>query len=89
MNYALQQQMNTSTRASEESKMNLTSEELKGIHLLLLQRQAARDAKDWSKADQLRDQLKATHNVIVKDSKKGPPVWAVGNDWKVLMNVSK
>ena len=83
-----QKEMNSSTRASEESKLNLSGEELRNINGLLRERQTARDNRDWSKADQLREQLKASHNVIVKDSKSGPPVWAIGDDWKMLMNVS-
>ena len=83
-----QKQMNEKTRQSEESKSKLSGDELKKINSLLAARQTARDSKDWSKADQLRDQLKNAHNVIVKDSKKGP-VWAVGSDWKKLMNVSR
>lgn len=40
---------------------------------LITQREQARAAKDYTKSDQLRDQL-ATHNLTVKDTSNGP-IW--------------
>jgi len=83
-----QKDMNrSSTIALEESKLHLSDKELINIHELLQARQTARNDKNWKQADILRDQLKKIYNVIVKDSKVGPPVWAIGDDWKILMNV--
>ena len=41
------------------------------VEELLIQRTDARDSKDWAKADEIRDQLKAM-NVVVIDSSEGP-----------------
>jgi len=41
------------------------------VELLLVARSVARDTKDWSKADEIRDQLKAM-GVVVTDTSDGP-----------------
>ena len=41
------------------------------VELLLVARGEARAAKDWSKADEIRDELKAM-GVVVKDTPEGP-----------------
>ena len=74
-----QKKINENNRAAEEARSNLSGDELKNINSLLKDRQTARDSKDWSRADSIRDQLKQTFNVTVKDSKKGP-VWTVGKN---------
>ena len=47
----------------------------KTVEALLEQRTAAKAAKDWAKADAIRDELSAMH-VVVKDTKDGV-VWHV------------
>ena len=45
------------------------------VELLLVARGEARSAKDWGKADEIRDQLKAM-GVVVKDTPDGP-AWSL------------
>lgn len=57
----------------EAEDKSLSSEELAKIQPLLDERKAARDSKDWSKSDKLRDEIKFK-GYIVKDTPEGQVV---------------
>ena len=53
------------------------SDQLKDeIEALIVQRKAAREAKDWGLADEARDALKA-RNVVVEDRPDGSTIWRI------------
>lgn len=51
----------------DNAAIGISKEERDAIELLIVERQQAREAGDYEKADQIRDQLKQTHNVELKD----------------------
>jgi cysteinyl-tRNA synthetase len=44
---------------------------------LIIERERARDNKDWAKSDKLRDEL-ASKNIVVRDTKSGS-IWEYNN----------
>ena len=57
-----------------DHQAELPAEQLAAIESLVAQREQARQDKDFAAADQLRDQLKAEHNVEVEDTPQGS-IW--------------
>ena len=43
------------------------------IKQLIIERQRAREEKDWAASDRLRDEI-AQHGIVVRDGKRGP-IW--------------
>lgn len=65
MKYILTEVLGLTLQPIQEKKISITSE----MQALIDQREAARSAKDWAKADELRDQLKQL-GFEVQDKKK-------------------
>lgn len=63
--------LNLTTAKIDNKNDNSASDELsREVEQLIAERSAARAAKDWAKADAIRDKLKEMH-IVVKDTKDG------------------
>ena len=61
------------------AKYEKTKIDIDEIESLIAERKTARANKDWAKADEVRDKLKAA-NIVVKDNPDGSATWTYGKN---------